>query len=77
MQDSILQDLMYKFDPEQSRSSHLGTLSTIDSASTASSPDSSEIPVSQVPGGTISFIFERFSATIEKGNDREAEEESS
>lgn len=70
MQDEILQNLMHKFDPEQPQPSCLDALLAIDSKS-ASLSDSSEIPVNQVPGGTVSFIFERFSATIEKENDSE------
>ena len=71
VQDDILQSLMHKFDPEQPQSSCLDALLAVDSTSASSPSDSSEIPVNQVPGGTVSFIFERFSATIEKGNDGE------
>ena len=57
VQDDILRNLMYEFNPEQLQSSRLDT-----------SSDSSGVPLNRVPGGTISFIFERFSATVEKGN---------
>ena len=66
---------MYEFDPEQP--SRLSAPLAIDSASIAPSSDSSETPANRVPGGTISFIFERFSATIEKENDGEPGEGSS
>ena len=62
---------MHEFGPEQPQPSCLDALLAIDSASASSSSDSSEIPVNKVPGGTLSFIFERFSATIEKENDSE------
>lgn len=65
VQDEILQSLMYEFGPEPPQESSSSTLLAIDSTSTA------EIPVDQAPGGTISFIFERFSATVEKENDSE------
>lgn len=71
MQDNILQHLMYEFDAEQSQPARLDAVSATGSASTAFSSDSPEMPVNRVPGGTISFIFERFSATIEKVNDGE------
>ncbi|KAF9653003.1 hypothetical protein BDM02DRAFT_3266009 [Thelephora ganbajun] len=64
VQDEVLQSLMYGFDPERSQQSRSDALSAIDSSTT-------EIPVDQVPGGTVSFIFERFSATIEKEDDGE------
>ena len=69
MQDGVLQSLMHEFDHKQPLASRSGTLLANDLASTAFSLDSSEVPVVQVPGGTISFIFERFSATIEKESD--------
>jgi len=62
---------MHEFGSEQPQPSRLDTLLAVDPTSTAFSSDSSEIPVNRVPGGTISFIFERFSATIEKGSDGE------
>jgi len=68
VQDDILQSLMYVFDPEQPQPLRLDALSAIDSASVASSSDSSEMPANRVPGGTLSFIFERFSATIEEND---------
>ena len=59
MQDKILQSIMYELDPK---------LSTDPSSAT-------EIPVDRVPGGTISFIFEKLSTTIEKENDSEPGDE--
>lgn len=70
MQDDILQKLMYEFGSEQPRQPRLD-ISAVGSTSTALPSDPSEMHVSRVPGGTISFIFERFSATIEKENDSE------
>ena len=55
---------MYDFGPEQPQASRSDALLANDSASF-------EMPVDRVPGGTISFIFERFSTTIEKENDGE------
>ena len=69
VQDEILQKLMYDFGPEQPQASSSDVLLANDSASTAFSSASIEVPVGRVPGGTISFIFERFSTTIEKEND--------
>lgn len=66
VQDEILQNLMYEFDPKQSQKT---SLDEFDSASIV------EIPVDQVPGGTISFIFEKFSTTVEKENDSEPGDE--
>lgn len=71
VQDKILQSLMYEFDPGQPQESRSDALSSIDSTSIT------EIPVDQVPGGTISFIFEKFSTTIEKGDDSEPGDEDS
>lgn len=71
MQDEILQSLMYDLEPAQARASRSDALSANDSTSTSFSTDSFEMPVGGVRGGTISFIFERFSATIEKENDSE------
>jgi len=62
---------MYEFDAEKSQPARLDAVSATDSASTVFLSDSPEMPVNRVPGGTISFIFERFSATIEKENDGE------
>lgn len=62
---------MYAFDHEQPQETRSGMRSSIESASTT------EIPVDRVPGGTISFIFERFSATIEKENGGEPGDEDS
>lgn len=77
MQDDILRGLMYKFDPERPRASRSDALLVDDSVPTAFSSDVLEIPVDRVPGGTISYIFERFSATIEKENDGEPGEDGS
>lgn len=77
MQDNILQNLMYRFDPKQPQVLPSDALLLADSASTAVLSDSFEMPVDRVPGGTISFIFERFSATIEKENDGEPGDASS
>jgi hypothetical protein len=77
VQDDILQKLMYDFGPEQPRVSRSDTLLSNDPASVALSPDPVEMPVNRVPGGTISFIFERFSATVEKENDGELGDDSS
>ena len=77
VQDDVLQKLMYDFGPEQPQASRSDALPVNDSASTASSSASFEMPVDRVPGGTISFIFERFSATIEKENDGEPGDDSS
>ena len=65
MQDKILQSLMHEFDPEQARESRSDPLLSSDPTSTT------EIPADRVPGGTISFIFEKFWTTIEKENDSE------
>lgn len=75
VQDGILQSLMYKFDLEKASSSNAPLANS--SASTAFLSDSLETPADQVPGGTISFIFERFSATVEKENDGELRDDSS
>lgn len=66
VQDDILRSLMYDFDPEQPQVSRPDALLANDLASTTFSSDSFEMPADRVPGGTISFIFERFSATIEE-----------
>ena len=71
VQDEILQSLMYDLGPAQTRASRPDALSANGSMSADFSSDSFEMPVGRAPGGTISFIFERFSATIEKGNDSE------
>jgi len=68
---------MYDFGPEQPQASRPGALLTNDLAPTAFSPEPVEMPVGKVPGGTISFIFERFSTTIEKENDGEPGDDSS
>ena len=62
---------MYDLESAQARASRSDALSVNDPMSTGFSSDSFEMPVGGVPGGTISFIFERFSATIEKENDSE------
>jgi DNA repair and recombination protein RAD54B len=64
VQDKILQSLMYDFDPERPQKSR----------SDAPLSSDSEIPVDHVPGGTISFIFERFSV-VGKGDDSEPGDE--
>jgi DNA repair and recombination protein RAD54B len=71
VQDEILQSLMYDFDPDQPQDSGSNTTLPIDSTTTI------EIPADRTPGGTISFIFERFSAAVEKGNDSEPVDEGS
>lgn len=57
---------MHEFDLKRPKESQSDALLSLDSTSTT------EIPVDQVPGGTISFIFERLSATIEQENDGES-----
>ena len=69
VQDKILQSLMYEFDPEHPQESRPEALLTVDSTSTA------EMPVNRVPGGTVSFIFEKFSTMIEGENDSEPGDE--
>jgi len=68
---------MYDFGPEQPQASRSDALPTNDLASTAFSSVPVEMPVGKVPGGTISFIFERFSTTIEKEKDGEPGDDSS
>jgi len=68
VQDEILRRLMYDFGPKKPQASRSDALLANDSVSTAFSSDPVEMPVGKVPGGTISFIFERFSTTIEKEN---------
>lgn len=63
MQDKILQNLMHEFDPVQPEESRSDALSPTNLTSIT------EMPADRVPGGTISFIFEKFSATAEKEND--------
>jgi DNA repair and recombination protein RAD54B len=63
VQDKILQSLMYGFDPEYPQESAINSLS------------STEMPVDRVPGGTVSFVFEKLSTTIEKGDDSEPGDE--
>jgi DNA repair and recombination protein RAD54B len=77
VQDDILQSLMYEFGPKQPQPSSLDALLAIGLATATSSFDSSEMPVNRVPGGTISFIFEKFSTTIEKENVGEPEDDNS
>ena len=67
VQDKILQSLMHEFDPGRSQEPRSDAV--IESTSIA------EIPVDRVPGGTVSFIFERLSTTIEKENDSEPRDE--
>ena len=57
---------MYEFDPVQPEEPRS------DAPSSTNSMPITEIPVDRVPGGTISFVFEKFSATVEKANDTEA-----